>query len=91
MPGGYKVPAHWHPTDETLTVLQGALQVGMGDKFDQAALKTLGPGDFAMMPAKAHHFAAAKAETIFQINAIGPFGITYVNPDDDPRNKKTSQ
>jgi hypothetical protein len=22
---------------------------------------------------------------VFQVNAIGPFGITYANPEDDPR------
>jgi hypothetical protein len=31
-----------------------------------------------------HHFAWAKGETVVQINGNGPFGITYVNPDDDP-------
>lgn len=90
LPDGYKVAAHWHPVDETVTVLQGGLQLGLGDKFDEAALKTLGPGAFAVMPGKTHHFAASKGETIFQISAIGPFAITYVNPVDDPRNKKTS-
>ena len=25
MPAGYKVPAHWHPTDEHVTVLSGAV------------------------------------------------------------------
>jgi quercetin dioxygenase-like cupin family protein len=23
MPAGYKIPAHWHPTDEHVTVLSG--------------------------------------------------------------------
>jgi quercetin dioxygenase-like cupin family protein len=90
-PAGYKVPAHWHPVDETVTVLQGGLQIGLGDKFDDATLKTLGPGDFAMMPGKTRHFAAAKSETIFQVSAMGPFAVTYVNPADDPRNTKATQ
>jgi quercetin dioxygenase-like cupin family protein len=90
MPDGYKVPAHWHPVEETVTVLQGNLLIGLGNKFDEAALKSLGPGDFTAMPAKTNHFAAAKGETIFQVSAMGPFALTYVNPDDDPRNKKTS-
>jgi hypothetical protein len=25
-----------------------------------------------------------KKETIVEVSAIGPFAITYVNPDDDP-------
>jgi hypothetical protein len=31
----------------------------------------------------------AQGETILQISGMGPFAITYVNPEDDPRNKKS--
>ncbi len=31
MPAGYQIPAHWHPTQEDVTVLSGSLNVGMGD------------------------------------------------------------
>jgi hypothetical protein len=30
---------------------------------------------------------AIPGETIVQVHAIGPWGLTYVNPKDDPRNK----
>jgi hypothetical protein len=33
-------------------------------------------------------FGFAKDETIIQVNAEGPWGINYVNPDDDPRKQK---
>jgi len=33
-----------------------------------------------------HHFAAAD-DTVVQINSTGPWGINYVNPKDDPRQK----
>ena len=32
MPAGYTIPAHWHPTDEQVTVLSGTFSIGMGDK-----------------------------------------------------------
>jgi quercetin dioxygenase-like cupin family protein len=86
-PDGYKVPPHWHPTDENVTVIQGTLNIGTGDKFDESAGKQLPAGSFAMMPKKMHHFAWATGETIVQIHGTGPFAITYVNPADDPRNK----
>jgi hypothetical protein len=35
-----------------------------------------------------NHFAAAKGATTIQIQGMGPFAMTYVNPSDDPRNKK---
>ena len=30
-------------------------------------------------------------ETVVQINGMGPFDVTYVNPDDDPRRQKAAQ
>lgn len=86
-PDGYQVPPHWHPTDENVTVIQGTINLGAGDKFDQSATKALPAGSFALMPKNMHHFAWASGETIVQIHGIGPFAINYVNPADDPRKK----
>src|SRR3954467_183123 len=33
LPDGYKVPPHWHPVDENVTVLKGSLRMGRGEKF----------------------------------------------------------
>src|SRR6476661_948369 len=33
MPAGYKVPAHYHPQYENVTVLTGEFHVGMGDNL----------------------------------------------------------
>ncbi len=88
MPDGYKIPPHFHPADEHVVVLQGTFNMGMGDKLDQRATKALVSGSFAIMPKDAHHFAWAKGETIVQVYAIGPWGLTYVNPADDPRKGK---
>ena len=35
-PDGFKVPPHYHPSDENLTVLQGTFMIGTGDKADAA-------------------------------------------------------
>lgn len=86
-PDGYKVAPHWHPTDENVTVLQGTINLGMGDKFDESAVKQLPAGSYSLMPKNMRHFAFASGETILQIHGIGPFEITYVNPADDPRRK----
>jgi quercetin dioxygenase-like cupin family protein len=83
MPSGYKIMPHWHPTDENVTVISGSFAAGMGDTFDAKA-KALPAGSFASMPAKMHHFASAKGETVVEVSAMGPFQITYVNPADDP-------
>lgn len=83
-PAGFKVMPHFHPTDENITVISGTFALGMGDKFDAAALKEMGAGAFALMPAEMHHFAMAKTAVIAQVHGTGPFALTYVNPADDP-------
>jgi anti-sigma factor ChrR (cupin superfamily) len=39
-----KIPAHWHPTDENITVLKGTFLVGIGDSFEEAKLQTVNVG-----------------------------------------------
>lgn len=88
-PAGYKVAAHWHPTDEHVTVLSGAMALGMGEKFDQAALQDLPQNGYALLPAGMRHFAMAKTATTIQIHAMGPFVLNYVDPADDPSSQQT--
>jgi len=89
LPDGYKVMPHFHPTDESITVLSGTFVVGMGDTWTDSSLTSLKAGEFARMPKTMHHYAGSKGETVIQIHGIGPFAITYVNPKDDPRKKTT--
>jgi mannose-6-phosphate isomerase-like protein (cupin superfamily) len=83
-PANYSVPPHFHPEDEALTVISGSLEVGFGDIFLVSELISLPAGGFTFLPAKHAHFVRTKAETVVQINAMGPWGITYINPLDDP-------
>jgi mannose-6-phosphate isomerase-like protein (cupin superfamily) len=85
LPANYKVPAHWHPNDEHVVVLSGALYMGMGDKLDENAGKAVKVGGFALVPAKKHHYAYTKEVTTIQVYGMGPVEFTYVNPADDPR------
>ena len=84
IPAGQKIAPHWHPTDENVTVISGTVAFGMGEKFNQAALKNLAAGGYALMPAEMRHFAMAKTAVILQVHGTGPFVLNYVNPADDP-------
>jgi quercetin dioxygenase-like cupin family protein len=86
-PAGYKIPAHSHPAIERVTVLSGALNFGMGDKLDTAKTRQMTVGSVIIMPAQTHHFGWTNEETIVQLSGMGPWGVTYVNPEDDPRKK----
>jgi quercetin dioxygenase-like cupin family protein len=88
LPDGYRIPPHYHPAIEHITVIQGTFVLGMGDKVNSATEKPLGAGSFAFMPAGMRHFVRAQGETIVQLHGTGPWGITYVDPSDDPRKKQ---
>jgi ketosteroid isomerase-like protein/quercetin dioxygenase-like cupin family protein len=84
VPAGYRIAPHWHPTDEHVTALAGTVALGMGDSFDQKALKDIPSGGYFVAPAQMHHFFMAKTAATIQVHGMGPFAITYVNPADDP-------
>jgi quercetin dioxygenase-like cupin family protein len=88
MPDGYRVPPHWHPKQERVTVLSGILYLGRGGTFDTKKAKALEPGTYSSMPPGMTHFAWMTGETVLQLGTLGPWSITYVNPDDDPRKKR---
>lgn len=85
VPSGYRVPPHFHPVIEHVTVVSGAFSIGQGDRWDDSKLVRLDAGDFIHMPPGSRHFALATGETVIQLHSTGPWGITYVNPEDDPR------
>ena len=85
MPNGYKIPPHFHPTEEVVEVKEGTFLVGMGDRFDPKKTSPMKQGDKATVPANKHHFGIAQGATIVAVSARGPFALTYVNPADDPR------
>ncbi len=83
-PAGYRVPRHWHPSDEHVTVLEGDLTLAMGDGAD-AHSADFAPGDYVLLPKKMLHEARTRNGAVLQIQSTGPFEIHYVDPKDDPR------
>jgi len=79
-PAGYKFPPHWHPMTENVTVLEGELWLGMGDKRDESKLTGYKPGSFLFIPGKMAHFGGAKGATIIQLHGQAPFKIELANP-----------
>ena len=77
---GAKIPAHWHPTDENVTVLKGTFLAGMGETFDETKMMAMNVGNFVTMPKEMRHYATCKSETIVQIHGAGPFKVNWVNP-----------
>jgi quercetin dioxygenase-like cupin family protein len=85
MPDGYRMPPHFHPTDERVEVKQGTLLVGMGDRLDVGKTMALTTGDTILAPAGFHHYSIAKGTTVVSVRFIGPYTITYVHTYEAPR------
>lgn len=73
LPDGYKIPLHWNPTAEYVTVLSGGLQLGTGNGADASAAQSYSPGDFVFIPARHPYWAQARGATVLQISGNGPF------------------
>ena len=78
MPDGYRMPPHFHPTDERVEVKQGTLLVGMGARLDAKKTLLLAVGDTAVAPAGVHHYSVAKGTTIVSVHEAGRGAVTQV-------------
>lgn len=89
VPAGVKLMPHIHPEDRVYTVISGVFYIGLGDRFDADKLEAYPPGSVIILPGNKPHFHWAKSgEYITQVSAIGPLGLHYINPKDDPRSQK---
>jgi uncharacterized RmlC-like cupin family protein len=79
-----RIQAHSHKDDRVATVVKGTWYFGYGEKFNDAALKPLGPGSFYTEPPGVAHFAMTKEEVVLQISGNGPSSTTYVDAANDP-------
>jgi uncharacterized cupin superfamily protein len=61
--------------------------MGMGKEWTDSEMKALTPGSFVMLPKGNAHYVVTKGQAVLQIQATGPYDLTYVNASDDPRKK----
>jgi len=83
-PANYRIPPHWHTQTENLTIVSGALYLGMGDKLVAKEANALKAGGYHYLPAKQHHYAFTRVATVIQVSGEGPFDINYIDPKDNP-------
>ena len=86
-PPNFQMPPHTHPYSEVVTIISGNIGSSHGEKFEKNG-ELLAPGSLWVYPAKHPHYAwTGNEEGILQVQFVGPVGIDYVNPADDPRKK----
>jgi hypothetical protein len=87
-PPGSRLMPHTHPATERITVLSGVMHQGIGDRFDQSSTEAIPAGGFVYREPGIAHYVWFDQETVIQFHGTGPFGLTYLNPADDPRNQR---
>ena len=78
---GFKIPTHWHPNDEHVTVLSGTLYFGLGDKFDRTKAKAYPAGSYFMIPGKTYMYGWAEEDFIVQVHGVAPFEVHLLGED----------
>jgi hypothetical protein len=76
--------------DHSLGELLAGIVRGMLSKEPAEQVAAPGQGEVDRehaLPPGAPHYVFMDEETVVQISTIGPWGLTYVNPEDDPRQK----
>jgi len=87
LPPNTKIAVHTHPVTERVTVISGTFYFAIGDKYDPNQAKAYQPGDTLIIPTGISMYAASRdQETVLQLHGTGPWGISYRDPKDDPRN-----
>jgi quercetin dioxygenase-like cupin family protein len=90
VPAGTRMMPHKHPEDRIYTVMSGVFYIGLGEQFDESRLTAYATGTVIVLPGDQPHFHWAKSgDYIAQVTAIGPLGMNYIHPDDDPRAQKS--
>ena len=65
--------------------MSGVFYIGLGEQFDGDKVKAYPPGSVIVLPGDTWHFHWAKSgEYVTQVTAIGPLGLEYLDPHDDP-------
>jgi len=86
VPGGVKLMPHTHPEDRIYTVISGVFYIGLGEAFNGDNMRAYAPGSVIVLPGNTWHFHWARSgEYVAQVTAIGPLGLEYLDPRDDPR------
>ncbi len=69
-------------------MISGVFYIGLGDRFDADRLQAYPAGSVIVLPGNTSHFHWAKSgEYVSQVTAIGPLGLEYLDPRDDPRRR----
>jgi quercetin dioxygenase-like cupin family protein len=75
IPAGSAIPPHWHPRQERVTILSGAVDLGFGSVANAGNTKRYAAGSFYVNPPRVMHFLFFREATEMQMTGVGPWEL----------------
>ena len=79
MPAGFWDPPHWHTSDALVTVVEGTLFLGYGERLNAADASVFPAGSKVLVPAAARHFDGTEDGALIVGEATGVWTTYYVD------------
>jgi quercetin dioxygenase-like cupin family protein len=80
VPAGFTLPPHTHPSDERVTVIEGAVAVGFGDTIDREKVRSFEAGSYYLNPPGVPHYVLSEQGATLQITGMGPWQVDFLSP-----------
>lgn len=75
IPAGSAIPPHWHPRQERVTILSGAVDLGFGNVATPGPTARFRAGSFYVNPPRLMHYLFFPEATEMQMTGIGPWEL----------------
>jgi quercetin dioxygenase-like cupin family protein len=80
IPAGSAIPPHWHPRQERVTILSGAVDLGFGTVANKDSVTRYRAGSFYVNPPSVMHYLFFPEATEMQMTGIGPWELMTTDP-----------
>jgi quercetin dioxygenase-like cupin family protein len=75
IPAGSAIPPHWHPRQERVTIISGAVNLGFGSVAGTGPVTRYGAGSFYVNPPRVMHYLSFPELTEMQMTGVGPWEL----------------
>jgi quercetin dioxygenase-like cupin family protein len=75
VPAGSAIPPHWHPRQERVTILVGAVDLGFGSVANAGNVTRYRAGSFYVNPPRVMHYLFFPEATEMQMTGVGPWEL----------------
>jgi quercetin dioxygenase-like cupin family protein len=80
IPAGSAIAPHWHPRQERVTVLAGAVDLGFGSVANKDSVTRYRAGSFYVNPPRMMHYLFFPEAAEMQITGVGPWELFTTDP-----------